>query len=82
MHIAITTLPGYTPQEKKLLAQRLKEAAANLMGVIPCTVSVSVKDLSIENWDDFIKELPDDEIVIPETYNECCLIFTYNYRDN
>ena len=60
---------GYTPQEKKLLAQRLKEAAANLMGVIPCTVSVSVKDLSIENWDDFIKELPDDEIVIPETYN-------------
>ena len=64
MHIAITTL-----QEKKLLAQRLKEAAANLMGVIPCTVSVSVKDLSIENWDDFIKELPDDEIVIPETYN-------------
>ena len=51
MHIAITTLPGYTPQEKKLLAQRLKEAAANLMGVIPCTVSVSVKDLSIENWD-------------------------------
>ena len=62
MHIAITTLPGYTPQEKKLLAQRLKEAAANLMGVIPCTVSVSVKDLSIENWDDFIKELPDDEI--------------------
>ena len=35
MHIAITTLPGYTPQEKKLLAQRLKEAAANLMGVIP-----------------------------------------------
>lgn len=69
MHIAITTLPGYTPQEKKLLAQRLKEVAANLMGVIPCTVSVSVKDLSIENWDDFIKELPDDEIVIPETYN-------------
>ena len=69
MHIAITTLPGYTPHEKKLLAQRLKEAAANLMGVIPCTVSVSVKDLSIENWDDFIKELPDDEIVIPETYN-------------
>lgn len=66
MHIAITTLPGYTPQEKKLLARRLKEAAANLMGVIPCTVSVSVKDLPIENWDGFIRELPDDEIVIPE----------------
>lgn len=60
---------GIHSAREKLLAQRLKEAAANLMGVIPCTVSVSVKDLSIENWDDFIKELPDDEIVIPETYN-------------
>lgn len=66
MHITITALPGYTPQEKKLLARRLKEAATSLMGVVPCTVSVSVKDLPIENWDNFIKELPDDEIVIPE----------------
>ena len=66
MHIAITALPGYTPQEKKLLARRLKEAVASLMGVVPCTVSVSVKDLPIENWDNFIRDLPDDEIVIPE----------------
>ncbi|MBW9277337.1 tautomerase family protein [Bacteroides fragilis] len=70
MHIAITTLPGYSPQEKKLLARRLKDAAVNLMGVTPCTVSVSVKDLPIENWDDFIQKLPDDEIIIPETYRE------------
>lgn len=70
MHIAITTLPGYSPQEKKLLARRLKNAAVNLMGVTPCTVSVSVKDLPIENWDDFIQKLPDDEIIIPETYRE------------
>lgn len=69
MHIAITTLPGYSSQEKKLLARRLKEAAANLMGVIPCTVSVSVKDLPIEYWDDFIRELPDTEIVVPEMCN-------------
>lgn len=69
MHIAITTLPGYSPQEKKLLARWLKEATANLMGVVPCTVSVSVKDLPIEKWDDFIRELPDDEIVIPEMGN-------------
>lgn len=70
MHIAITTLPGYSLQEKKLLARRLKEEAANLMGIVPCTVSVSVKDLPIENWDDFIQKLPDDEIIIPETYRE------------
>ena len=68
MHIAITTLPGYSPQEKKLLARRLKETAANLMGVVPCTISVSVKDLPIEDWDAFIRELPDDEIIIPELF--------------
>lgn len=72
MHIAITTLPGCSPQEKKLLARRLKEEAANLMGVTSCTVSVSVKDLPIEDWDAFIRELPDDEIVIPETCRWCC----------
>lgn len=74
MHIAITTLPGYSLQEKKLLARRLKEEAANLMGVTSCTVSVSIKDLPKEEWNKFIHELPDDEIIIPETYKECkCL---------
>ena len=68
MHISITTLPGYSPQEKKLLARHLKDAVANLMNVSSCTVSVSVKDLPIEDWDAFIRELPDSEIVIPETY--------------
>lgn len=33
MHIAITILPGYSPQEKKLLARRLKDVVANLMDV-------------------------------------------------
>ncbi len=40
MHIAIITLPGYSRQEKKLLAQRLKEAAACFTGVVSCTLSV------------------------------------------
>ena len=71
MHIAITTLPGYSLQEKKLLARRLKEEVASLMGVTSCTVSVSIKDLPKEEWDKFLYELPDDEIIIPETYKEC-----------
>ena len=41
MHIAITTLPGYTP-EKKRLARALKETAASI-GVASFTVSVSVR---------------------------------------
>lgn len=70
MHIAIITLPGYSRQEKKLLARRLKDVAACFTGVVPCTISVSVKDLPIEEWDEFIKELPDDEIIIPEVCKE------------
>lgn len=71
MHIAITTLPGYSLQEKKLLARRLKEMIASYTGVAPYTVSVSVKDLPIEKWEEFIKEIPDEEIIIPETCKGC-----------
>jgi len=42
MHIAIITLPGYTPEEKKRLARALKETAASI-GVASFTVSVSVR---------------------------------------
>lgn len=68
MHISITSLPGYTDEEKKMLARRLKEVASNLLGIMPCMVSVSVKDLPYHQWDDFISTLSDDEIVIPEDY--------------
>lgn len=65
MHITVTTLPGYSSEEKKLLAKKLKEAAASV-GVASFTVSVSIKDLPMDKWDMFIRELPDNEIVIPE----------------
>lgn len=65
MHIAITTLPGYSLREKKLLAKMVKEAAAST-GVASFTVSVSVKDLPMEDWDEFIRDLPNEEIIIPE----------------
>ena len=68
MHISVTTLPGYTPAEKKLLAKRLKEAVASV-GIASFTVSVSIKDLPMEKWDTFIRELPDNEIIISELLN-------------
>ncbi len=64
MHITVTTLSGYTPAEKKLLAKRLNEAAASV-DVASFSVSSSVKDLSMGKWDAFISELPDDGIIIP-----------------
>lgn len=48
MHIAITSLPGYSLEEKKQLARELKNTVAALMGVAPVTVSVSVKDLPLD----------------------------------
>lgn len=66
MHIAITSLPGYSLEEKKQLVRELKNTVAALMGVAPVTVSVSVKDLPLEDWNEFLRELPDDEIIIPE----------------
>lgn len=66
MHKAITTLPGYNLQEKKQLARNLKNTVAALLGVAPVSISVSVKDLPIEDWNEFIRELPDNEIIIPE----------------
>ncbi len=65
MHIAITTLLGYTLAEKRLLAKKLEEAASSLGGA-SFTVSVSVKDLPMEQWDNFIRDLPDLEIIIPK----------------
>lgn len=67
MHIAITTLPGYSLQEKQLMARKLKNTVAALLGVATVSVSVSVKDLPIEDWNEFIRKLPDSEIIIPET---------------
>lgn len=65
MHITVITLPGYTPVEKKLLAKRLKEAAAS-MGVASFTVSVSIKDLPMEKWVRLFVNCPITEIIIPE----------------
>ncbi len=69
-HIAITMLPGRTPEQKKSLACRLREALASELGVDKLLVSVSVEDLALENWDGFLKGLPDDSILIPETDKE------------
>lgn len=68
-HITITLLPGRTPEQKKSLARRLKEVLACELDINPVIVSVSVKDLPMEGWNGFLTNLPEDEIVIPET--EC-----------
>lgn len=67
MHITITSLPGYTDEEKRSLARGLKEVAAYRLGLSSSMISVSFKDLPYNKWNDFIDGLPDSEIIIPES---------------
>ncbi len=39
MHITITTLPGYSTQEKILLVRKLKEASAVRLAALPALPS-------------------------------------------
>lgn len=68
MHIAITSLPGYTDEEKRMLARSLKDEASQRLGMQPSMVSVSFKDLPYDKWDKFIDNLSDSEIIIPECF--------------
>ena len=47
------------------MAKRLKEATTSV-DIASFTVSVPIKDSPMEKWDTFIRELPDNEIIIPE----------------
>lgn len=49
-HIAITMLPGRTPEQKKSLARKLREVLSEELNVDNLLVSVSVSDLPIEGW--------------------------------
>lgn len=70
-HISVTILPGCSREEKIRLARRLKEAMSCLLEIAPVTISVSIKDLPMDKWNEFIIALPSDEIIIPEAHKEC-----------
>lgn len=69
-HIAITMLPGRTPEQKKSLARKLREVLSEELNVDNLLVSVSVSDLPIEGWGEFLGQLPQESIIIPEEKNE------------
>lgn len=68
-HVAITMLPGRDLEKKKALARKIRQFVAEELHVDPLIVSVSVEDVPIEKWDESMKRIPDDSILIPE--QEC-----------
>lgn len=69
-HIAITMLPGRTPEQKKSLARKLREVLCQELEVDNLLVSVSVSDLPFEGWSEFLGDLPEESIIIPEECND------------
>lgn len=49
-HIAITMIPGRDEATKRTLAQKTQEFMVKELGVEPKFVSVSIQDISEENW--------------------------------
>lgn len=69
-HITVTMLPGRSPEQKKSLARQLRETLAAALNVDAMIVSVSVEDLPMEGWSEFLRSLPEDSIIIPENNHE------------
>lgn len=65
-HIAITMLPGRTPEQKKSLARRLRDVLSDELKIDNLQVSVSIEDLPMEGWSKFLSDLPQESIMIPE----------------
>lgn len=65
-HIAVTMLPGCTPEQKKTLARKLRNVLSQELELENIQVSVSVEDLPFEGWGKFLNDLPQESIIIPE----------------
>ncbi len=60
-HIILNCYKGRTPEQKKMIAEKLKQAAVEVMGCDPSRVSVNIRDHKKENWKQvFEKELIED----------------------
>lgn len=76
-HIAVTMLPGRTPEQKRSLARKLQHVLSRELELENIQVSVSVEDLPFEGWGKFLNDLPQDSILIPEeksgsdVFNDC-----------
>lgn len=65
-HISIGILPGQSKEQKKHLAHKLREVMATEMKIDKVFVSVSIEDLELKQWDEFLKRIPDETIIIPQ----------------
>lgn len=68
-HVCIGMMPGRTPEQKKSLARKIRDLIASELHVDKMIISVSVEDVELSGWNEFMQKIPDDSIVIPEEIN-------------
>ena len=56
-HITVQMFPGRDDGKKRELAGRLAETAARVLGVPEALVSVSIRDVSEEDWDEKVYDV-------------------------
>lgn len=63
-HIAITMYPGRDRDTKAALAEKMRTAIAEELGISESVVSVSIQDIPKENWDKEMEKIPDESMFI------------------
>lgn len=59
-HIAITMIPGRTPEQKQDLANKVLNLFVEELGLDKQFVSVSVEDIEKDRWGESMKAFSDD----------------------
>ncbi|WP_249285926.1 tautomerase family protein [Luoshenia tenuis] len=63
-HIAIAMIPGRDEATKQRLAERMKSALIDELGVPENWVSVSLHEIAQESWQDVMEQIGDEAMLI------------------
>ena len=63
-HIAIAMIPGRDEATKQRLAERMKSALIDELGVPENWVSVSLHEIARESWQDVMEQIGDEAMLI------------------
>ena len=63
-HIAVSMIPGRSRDTKEILAQKLKECLMEVLHVEDKFVSVSVQDIELKDWNEFMQTIPEEAILV------------------
>lgn len=63
-HVSITMIPGRSQKVKTDLAQKVQELIADELNLHKNYISISIEDIPLENWQESMKKISDDTMVV------------------